>query len=111
MFAAIIREGMANCLTRLGRNDEAKKWMAEAAEIRATKLSKKALMAGWAKRVNPKAAAAPPIQEEKKKTENDAEYWEEQVGYHRERNETAQMEEAFKTGLSIRHPGRNRTNE
>jgi len=104
-FAARVREGMAECLLKLGRNDEAQKWMVEAADLREQHhLGRNALFAGQVQAASGQRVIEGRIQEEEKESENDPAYWRERANYYRGREETAQEEEALQKGLALTTP-------
>ncbi len=101
-FAAHVREGMAECLLKMDRSDEAQKWMVEAADIREKhNLGLNALFAGQVQAESGDRDIESRIKEEEEKSENDPEYWRERAQYYRGRNEPDQEERALKKGLAL----------
>lgn len=104
-FAAHAREQMAGCLLTLGRNDEAQKWMIEAADIREKyNLGLNALFAGQVQAASGQRIIEGRIKEKQEKSETDPQYWRERAQYYRGRNEPAQEEEALLRGLTLTKP-------
>jgi len=105
MFAASVREGLADCLLQLGRNDEAQAWMVKAADIRKEhRLGLNALFAGRVQAASGQRTIEGQIQEEEVESEDDPRYWQERARYYRGRNEPAQEEEALLRGLALTRP-------
>ena len=104
-FAAHARDGMAECLLTLGRNDEAQKWMVEADDIRQKhKLGRNAFFAGRVQAGSGQRTVEERIEEQEKKSEDDPEYWRERARYFRGRGEPALEEEALVKGLALTTP-------
>ncbi len=104
-FAASAREAMAECLLKLGRKDEAQKWMVEAADIREQhRLGRNALLAGRVQAESGQRVIERRITEAEKKSEDDPDYWRERAEYFRGRKESAREEEALKKGLALTRP-------
>jgi tetratricopeptide (TPR) repeat protein len=102
MFAAHSREGMAECLLKLGRKDEAQRWMVEAADIRKKhNLGLNALFAGEVQAASGQRTIEGRIREAEKKSRDDPGYWRERAQYYRGRKESGQEEEALLKGLSL----------
>ena len=105
MFAVQVREQMAECLLKLRRNDEAQKWMVEAADIRdKNKLGRNALFAGQVQGASGQRVIEGRIKKEEKKSETDPNYWRERAYYYRGRHEVSQEEDALKKGLALTSP-------
>lgn len=105
MFAAHAREGMADCLLKLGKEDRAQKWMVEAADIREKHhLGLAALFAGQVQAASGQRTIEGRIKEEEEKSKNDLHYWRDRAQYYRGRNEPAQEEEAILKGLALATP-------
>jgi tetratricopeptide (TPR) repeat protein len=105
MFAAHAREGIAECLLKLGRNDQAQMWMVEAADIREKhNLGLNALFAGQVQAASGQRIIEDRIKKKEKKSEDDPQYWRERAQYYRGRNEHAQEEEALLKGLALTTP-------
>ncbi len=105
MFAAHTREGLAECLLELGENDQAQKWMVEAADIREKhNLGLNALFAGQVQAASGQRIIEGRIKEDEKKSEDDPRYWQKRAQYYRGRNEPAQEEEALLKGLALTTP-------
>lgn len=104
-FAASVREGLADCLLRLGRNDEAQAWMVKAADIRKEHgLGLNALFAGHVQAASGQRTIEGRIQQEQVESEDDPRYWRERARYYRGRNEPAQEEQALLRGLALTRP-------
>ena len=104
-FAAQVREGLAKCLLEMGRNDEAQKWMVEAADIRAEHgFGLNALFAGQVQGASGQRVIESRIEEEAEQRQDDPEYWRRRAQYYRGRNEPDREEEALKTGLALTKP-------
>jgi len=104
-FAARIREGLAKCLLEMGRNDEAQKWMVEAADIRAEHgFGLNALFAGQVQGASGQRVIESRIEEEEDQREDDPRYWRQRAQYYRGRNEPDQEEKALRTGLALTKP-------
>jgi hypothetical protein len=96
---------MAECLLKLGRNDEAQDMMVEAADIRKeNNLGLNALFAGQVQAASGQRIIEGRIKEAEKESENLPEYWRQRAEYYRGRNEPAKEEEALKKGLAITTP-------
>jgi tetratricopeptide (TPR) repeat protein len=96
MFAVRAREALAECLLKLGRKDEAQKWMVEAADIRKEHdLGLNALFAGQVQAESGRRTLEGRIREEETKSESDPRYWRERARYYRGRNEPGREEEAL----------------
>lgn len=105
MFAAHAREGMAECLLKRGKKDQAQKWMVEAADIREKhNLGLNALFAGQVQAASGQRVIESRIKEEEEKSENDPEYWWRRALYYQGRNEPDQQEQALRKGLSLTTP-------
>ena len=105
MFAAHIREGMAECLLKLDKKSQAQKWMVEAADIREKhNLGLNALFAGQVQAASGQRIIEGRIKKKEKKSEDDPQYWRERAQYYRGRNEPAQEEEALLKGLALTTP-------
>ena len=105
MFGAHAREGMAECLLKLGKKDQAQKWMVEAADIREKhNLGLNALFAGQVQAASGQRIIEGRIKEEEKVSENNPQYWRERAEYYRGRNEPIQEEEALIKGLALTTP-------
>lgn len=105
MFAVHTREGIAECLVKIGRSDEAQKWMVEAADIREKhSLGLNALFAGQVQAASGERVIESRLQEEEKKSENDPEYWRKRAQYYRGRREPDQEEQALRKGLALTSP-------
>jgi len=101
-FAAQVREGLAKSLLEMGRNDEAQKWMVEAADIRAEhRLGLNALFAGRVQGASGQRVIESRIEEEEEQREGDPEYWRKRALYYHGRNEPAREEHALKNGLAL----------
>jgi len=104
-FAAHMREGMAECLLKMDRSDEAQKWMVEAADIREKhNLGLNALFAGQVQARSGQRIIEERIKEEEKESEDDPEYWWKRARYYRGRNEPEQEEQALRKGLGLTTP-------
>ncbi len=102
MFAANAREELAKCLLYQDKNDQAQKWMVEAADIREKhNLGRDALFAGRAQAASGQRIIEGRIKEEEKKSENDPQYWQDRARYYKGRNEPTQEEEAILKGLTL----------
>jgi tetratricopeptide (TPR) repeat protein len=100
-FAIQAREEMAECLLAMDRNDEAQKWMVEAADLRAQhKLGLNAILAGQVQGASGQTVIEGRIQEEQALKEDDPKYWQERAGYYRGRNEPGLEEEALQKALA-----------
>ena len=105
MFATRVREGMAECLLKAGREAEAQKWMVEAADIRKEHdLGLNALFAGQVQGASGQRVIEGRIKEEEKQSEDDPRYWRERARYYRGRNEPDHEEEALLKGLALAAP-------
>jgi tetratricopeptide (TPR) repeat protein len=105
MFTAHAREGMAECLLKLDRKDQAQQWMVEAADIREKhNLGLNALFAGQVQAASGQRIIEDLIKEKEKKSEDDPQYWRERAQYYWGRNEPAQEEEALLRGLALTTP-------
>lgn len=105
MFAAHTREGMAECLLKLGKKNQAQKWMVEAADIREKhNLGLNALFAGQVQAASGQRIIEGRIRQEEKESEDDSQYWWERAQYYRGRREPAQEEEALRKGLALTAP-------
>lgn len=105
MFAAHTREGLSECLLKLGKEEQAQKWMVEAADIREKhELGLNALFAGQVQGASGQRTIEGRIREREKESENDPGYWRERAQYYRGRNEGAQEEEALRKGLALTTP-------
>jgi tetratricopeptide (TPR) repeat protein len=105
MFAIYTREGMADCLLKLQRNDEAQRWMLEAADIRKkNNFGRNALFAGQVQEASGERVVEKRIKKEEEKSKMDPQYWGERAQYYRGRNEPAQEEEALLKGLELTTP-------
>jgi len=104
-FAVQVREGLARCLLEMGRNDEAQKWMVEAADLRAEHgLGLNALFAGQVQGASGQRVIEERIEEEEELREDDPGYWRQRAEYYRGRNEPEQEEQALRTGLALTTP-------
>lgn len=104
-FAAHAREGMAECLLKMGRKDRAQKWMVEAADIRERhNLGLNALFAGQVQAASGQRVIESRIKKEEKKSEHDPGYWRKRAQYYRGRNEPHQEEQALRRGLALTMP-------
>jgi tetratricopeptide (TPR) repeat protein len=104
-FDAHVREGLAACLLKLGRNAEAQKRMVEAADIRKKyALGTNALFAGQVQAASGQRVIEGRIQEQEKPSGNNPAYWRERAAYYRGRNDAAQEEQSLKKGLSLSKP-------
>jgi tetratricopeptide (TPR) repeat protein len=104
-FAIQVRERMAECLLAMGHNEEAQKWMVEAADLRARhKLGLNAMLAGAVQGASGQRVIEGKIQEEQAVREDDPEYWRQRAGYYRGRNEPNLEEEALQKGLALTTP-------
>jgi len=105
MFAVHTREGMAECLVKIDRSNEAQKWMVEAADIREKhSLGLNALFAGQVQAASGQRIIESRLQEEEKKSENDPEYWRKRAQYYQGRREPDQEEQALRKGLALTSP-------
>jgi len=105
MFAVRAREEMAECLLKLGRKDEAQKWMVDAADIRKKRnLGRNALFAGQVQAQSGQRTIEGRIKEEKKKSKKDPAYWQDRARYYRGRKEPALEEDALQKGLALTTP-------
>lgn len=107
-FAAQTREGLADCLLKLGKPEEAQKWMVEAADIREKNhLGRNAMFAGAVQAASGQRVIEGRIREQEKTAAADTpEYWQERAHYYRGRAEPAQEEEALLKGLALAPPMR-----
>ena len=104
-FAAHTREGLAACLLGLGRNDEAQKWMVEAADIRQEHgLGLDALFAGQVQGASGQRVIEERIKDEREQSEDDPEYWRRRAQYYRGRSEPDLEEQALRRGLALTAP-------
>ncbi|UCD53053.1 MAG: hypothetical protein JSW27_10510 [Phycisphaerales bacterium] len=104
-FAVHAREGMAECLLKMGRKDQAQKWTVEAADIRERHdLGLNALFAGQVQAASGQRVIESRIKEEERKSEHDPEYWRKRAQYYRGRNEPHQEEQALRRGLALTTP-------
>ncbi len=104
-FAVQARENMAECLLAMSRNDEAQKWMEEAADIRARhNLALNAFLAGQVQGASGQRVIEGRIEEKQARSEDDPEYWQERANYYRGRNEPGLEEEARKKALALTKP-------
>jgi len=104
-FAIQVRESMAECLLAMGRNEEAQKWMVEAADLRARhKLRLNAPLAGAVQSASGQRVIEGRIKAQQAHKENDPEYWRQRAGYYRGRNEPGLEEEAWQKGLALTTP-------
>lgn len=103
-FAEQVREQMAECLLKEGKNDEAQKWMVEAADIREKNGVGNPFLAGQVQTASGQRVIEGRIKEKEKESEDDPQYWQRRAGYYRGRNETAQEEEALKKALALTVP-------
>lgn len=102
MFAANAREELAKCLLNLGKEDQAQRWMVEAADIREKyNLGLDALFAGRVQLASGQRIIEGRIKEKEKKSENDPQYWQDRAKYYRGRNEPTQEEEAIMKGFTL----------
>jgi tetratricopeptide (TPR) repeat protein len=105
MFAAHAREGLAECLLKSGRKDEAQKWMVEAADIREKHdLGLNALFAGQVQAASGQRIIEGRIKKNQKKSEDNPQYWRQRAQYYRGRSEPAQEEQALLKGLALTVP-------
>jgi tetratricopeptide (TPR) repeat protein len=105
MFAAHTREGMAECLLKSGEEDQAQKWMVEAADIREKhNLGLNALFAGQTQAASGQRTIEGRIRENEEKSKDDPQYWRERAQYYRGRSESVQEEEALLKGLALTKP-------
>jgi tetratricopeptide (TPR) repeat protein len=89
----------------MGRNDEAQKWMVEAADIRAEHgFGLNALFAGQVQGASGQRVIEDRIEAEEDQREDDPEYWRQRAQYYRGRNEPDQEEKALRTGLALTEP-------
>jgi len=92
MFAAHTREGMAECLVKIGQSHEAQKWMVEAADVREKYgLGLNALFAGQVQAASGQRVIEGRLREQEEESENDPEYWRKRAQYYRGRNEPAHI--------------------
>ena len=105
MFAVQTREGLAECLLKLGKKDRAQVWMVEGADIRKKhNLGLNALFAGEVQAASGQRVIEGRIRKDEKKSEDDPEYWSKRAEYYRGRKEPAQEEEALLRGLGLARP-------
>jgi len=105
MFAVQAREGLAECLLKLGKEDQAQVWMVEGADIRKKhNLGLNALFAGEVQAASGQRVIEGRIRKDEKKSEDDPEYWSKRAEYYRGRKEPAQEEEALLRGLGLARP-------
>jgi tetratricopeptide (TPR) repeat protein len=104
-FAVHAREGMAECLLKMGREDRAQKWMVEAADIRERhNLGLNVLFAGQVQAASGQRVIESRIKEEEWKSDHDPEYWRKRAQYYWGRNEPRQEEQALRRGLALTTP-------
>ena len=104
-FTVNLREEMAECLLKLGNNDEAQKWMEEAAAIRKENgLALNAFLAGRVQRASGQRVIEEHIQAEELVSKNDPAYWRQRARYYQGRNEPNQQGEALLKGLALTVP-------
>lgn len=104
-FAAQTREGLAECLLKMDRPDEAQQWMVEAANIRDENgLGPNALLAGQVQGASGQRVIADRIEEQEEQRQDDPEYWRQRAAYYRGRNEPDREEDALRQGLARTAP-------
>lgn len=102
IFAVHVREGMATCLLKLGKTDEAQRWMVEAADMRKKHdLDRNALFAGQVQAASGQRVMEGRIRAKENASKDNPEYWQERARYYRGRGEAGQEEEALLKGLSL----------
>lgn len=105
VFAVNTREGLAKCLMKMGMNDEAQKWMVEAADIREEhKLNMNAFFAGEVQAESGARVIEGRIKEQEKFSEDDPEYWRKRAEYYRGRREPENEEQALLKALALAEP-------
>jgi tetratricopeptide (TPR) repeat protein len=105
IFAVNAREGLAQCLMKMEENDEAQKWMVEAADIREEhKLNMNALFAGEVQAESGARVIESRIKEQEKFSEDDPEYWRKRAEYYRGRREPDNEEQALLKALALAEP-------
>ncbi len=104
-FESGIRDGLARCLLRLSRKEEAQEWMVAADDIRQTnQIGRNALFAGQVQEGSGQRTIEGRIKAEEKRSENDPDYWLDRARYYRGRKDPGQEEASIKTGLALTVP-------
>ncbi len=104
-FSVQVRESLAECLLELGRNEEAQKWMVEAADIRGENSGAfNALLAGEVQAASGARTIETRLQRKEELSEDDPEYWFQRARYYQGRKDAGQEEEALKKGLELTSP-------
>jgi len=104
-FIVGIKENMAECYLKLGKNNDAQREMVEAADIRQKHhLGLNPFLAGKVQGISGKHIIENRIKKEEKLSKNNPEYWEKRALYYKGRNEPENEEEALIKGLTLTKP-------
>jgi tetratricopeptide (TPR) repeat protein len=105
LFAVTAREGLAQCLIKMQKNDEAQNLMVEAADIRKEhKLPMNAFLAGEVQAASGARVIEGRIKKQEKLSEDDPQYWRKRAEYYRGRREPENEEQALLKALSLTTP-------
>jgi tetratricopeptide (TPR) repeat protein len=105
IFGAGLREGLAECLLKMGKKDEAQAFMVEADDIRRRhNLAANARFSGQVQALTGERTIEQRIVRQEPASENDPQYWLKRAQYFRGRQDSAAEEEALKKGLAASSP-------